>query len=573
MALRLAELVAGLCTVSDLAKGLVDGQGLRSCVFAMRLADHVGLGAAERETLFWVGLLRFVGCTATASQMAAALGDEIAVSAAFAEADTGNTRDMLRRTVDLVGSRPLRVAGFVRRASGTIREHEVTSCEVAQSVAAGLGLPADVAEALGQVFERYDGRGHPGLARGTDLHPAVRTWQVAHTADLLLGLADPAAVATELRRRGGGALDPWMAETAAGLLHLRPERGSLADLLGSEPLRAAGAVVVGTTRMPELAAWAFTSSAAFGPTRNPLDPRLDPGGSSGGAAAAVASGMAAAAVGTDGGGSIRVPAAACGLVGLKPTRALVPLPGGTAEHWFGMTVAGPITRTAQDAAAFLAVLAGEPGLASCAVPGTVHVAYSVRSPSPLGRPGPHQRAAVDEASSRLGAAGHTVSAAAPPYPATMLNDWGSAWLAGIAQDAERLGLDESRLEPRTRTMVRKGRRVLRKGGPGARVLGRWTRRVTEWMTPYDVLLMPVTSRDPGPVGALDGKGYLRTYVASARSVPMTQAWNLAGFPAVAVPVGTREGKPLAVQLVGRAGSESLLLGLAAQLAEQLRRQL
>jgi HD-GYP domain-containing protein (c-di-GMP phosphodiesterase class II) len=234
--LRLAELVAGLCTVSDLAKGLVDGQGLRSCVFAMRLADELDYPDEQRATLFWVGLLRFVGCTATASQMAAALGDEIAVSATFADADTGNSRDLLRRTVGLVGPRPVRLVGFLRRVPGTIREHEVTSCEVAQSVASGLGLPDDVAVALGQVFERYDGTGHPGVTAGADLHPAVRLWQVAHTADLLLEVAEADVVATELRRRGGGALDPDLATRVGELLQLRPERGTVSDLLDVEPL-------------------------------------------------------------------------------------------------------------------------------------------------------------------------------------------------------------------------------------------------------------------------------------------------------------------------------------------------
>jgi amidase len=226
-----------------------------------------------------------------------------------------------------------------------------------------------------------------------------------------------------------------------------------------------------------------------------------------------------------------------------------------------MSVAGPIARTVEDAAALLAVLAGDdltPG-----APAPVHVAHSVRSPSPLGAPGPQQRANVGQAVGRLASSGHRLTAAAPPYPPTLLNDWGAAWLAGIAQEAERLGLDESALEPRTRTMVRKGRRVLRKNGPSAKVLTRWTERVTDWMAPYDVLLMPVTSRPPGPAGALDGKGYLATYLASARSVPMCQAWNLAGFPAIAVPVGDGIGQ--SVQLVGRPGTERLLLGLAAQL--------
>src|SRR4051794_2144467 len=136
------------------------------------------------------------------------------------------------------------------------------------------------------------------------------------------------------------------------------DRRSAEDDVLVRRLRAAGCTVLGSTRMPELAAWAFTSSAAFGATRNPVDLALDPGGSSGGAAAAVGSGMAALGVGTDGGGSIRVPASACGLVGVKPTPGLVPLPGGLETHWFGLTAAGPLARTPFDAAVLLAVLGG-----------------------------------------------------------------------------------------------------------------------------------------------------------------------------------------------------------------------
>src|SRR5919199_6545203 len=169
--IRLAELVAGLSVVSDLAKGLSDGQGLRACALAGDLAARLDLAPADREAVFWVGLLRFVGCTATASEMAAALGDELAVSAAFAEADVRDLRDVLRSTIAAVGHRPDRVLSFLVSAPRLVREHEVASCEVAQAVAGQLGLPGGAAEALGQVFERWDGHGHPGLRRGGQLHP------------------------------------------------------------------------------------------------------------------------------------------------------------------------------------------------------------------------------------------------------------------------------------------------------------------------------------------------------------------------------------------------------------------
>jgi amidase len=326
-------------------------------------------------------------------------------------------------------------------------------------------------------------------------------------------------------------------------------------------LRAAGCVVVGTTRMPELAAWGFTASAAGGPTRNPWDLARDPGGSTGGGAAAVAAGLAALALGTDGGGSLRIPGAACGLVGVKPTAGLVPLPDGLDQHWYGLTVAGPIARTAADAAAALAALSGEPPVV--ADPGPLRVAVSAKSPSPLGRPDAHQRAALHAAADALTAAGHRVDRADPPYPATLLNQWGRSWLAGVAQEADRLGLAPARLEPRTATMVRKGRR----GRPRPAEAAAWRERALAWFADVDVLVTPVVARLPGPAGALTGRGYLATYLASARAVPFCQAWNLAGFPAVTVPVGVRDGLPMVVQLIGRPGSEALLLGVAAQLEQ------
>ncbi len=165
MDLRHAELVAGHCLASDLGKGLDDGQGLRACALAMDLAaevgDEIGLDEDDLVTLYWVALLRFVGCTVTATDVSS-LADELAVSAAFASADTTDLRDVVRRARVLVGSRPDRLAGFLTRAAKVMAAHEVTSCEVAQSVAAQLDLPSAVVAALGEVFERYDGRAIPG---------------------------------------------------------------------------------------------------------------------------------------------------------------------------------------------------------------------------------------------------------------------------------------------------------------------------------------------------------------------------------------------------------------------------
>jgi HD-GYP domain-containing protein (c-di-GMP phosphodiesterase class II) len=233
MSLRLAELVAGLCVVSDLGKGLSDGQGLRSCALAMDLADRLDVPSEQRRTLFWVALLRFVGCTATATEMSV-LGDEVAVSRAFASADTRDLRDVLGRARSVAGSRPDHLLGFLARAPRTIHEHETTSCEVAQSVAAQLDLGDDVVTALGQVFERHDGRGNPGRAHGP-LHPAVALWQVAHLTDLLA--REDVDVAAELRRRAGSALDPDVAPRVADLVGAidLPAAGTVAAVLAREP--------------------------------------------------------------------------------------------------------------------------------------------------------------------------------------------------------------------------------------------------------------------------------------------------------------------------------------------------
>ena len=272
--------------------------------------------------------------------------------------------------------------------------------------------------------------------------------------------------------------------------------------------------------------------------------------------------MAALAVGTDGGGSLRIPAAHCGLVGVKPTTGLVPLPDGLPEHWCGLTVAGPIGRTTADAATALAVLAGDEGPGTPPDLGALRVAVSLRSPSPLARPDVRSRTAVGSAAEALRAAGCSVQRDDPPYPATLLQTWGRYWHAGIAREVDHLGLDPGLLEPRTATMARKGRRVLRGGGPSGAAA--WRDRAEKWFQPYDVVVTPVVARGPSRAGELDGWGYLATYLAAARSVPYTQAWNLAGFPAVTVPLGMGDGLPLSVQLVGPPGSEPLLLGVAAQ---------
>ena len=147
---------------------------------------------------------------------------------------------------------------------------------------------------------------------------------------------------------------------------------------------------------------------------------------------------------------------------------------------------------------------------------------------------------------------------------TLIQQWARFWLAGVAQEVRDLGLDPALLEPRTAAMVTRGERILRRGGP--KPSAAWRDRALTWFDHVDVLVQPVTALRPGPAGALNGAGYLRSYAASARSIAFTQAWNLAGFPAVTAVVGSSDGVPLAVQLVGRPDSESMLVAAAESLA-------
>jgi amidase len=345
-------------------------------------------------------------------------------------------------------------------------------------------------------------------------------------------------------------------------------------------LREAGAVIIGKTNVPELTIWPFTESATFGATRNPWDVQRAPGGSSGGSAAAVAAGMVGAALGSDGAGSIRIPAAWCGLFGLKPQRgrvSLAPRP----RAWHGLSVNGVLTRSVADTALFLDVAAGAidtdldrapaPQVpfsqAAATRPGPLRIALSRRlPPGTIARLDGDVERALAQTGELLRSLGHEVSERDPDYGPGAIPALLVRYLRGIHDDAGAMAHPE-RLERRSRGMARLGGLIppalLERALQGE---AEFSRRVNRLLEDHDVLLTPATATPPPRIGQLNGRGALWTLNAVAGMVPFNGVWNVTGQPAASVPAGFgADGLPRGVQLVGRANDEATLLSLTAQI--------
>ena len=330
-------------------------------------------------------------------------------------------------------------------------------------------------------------------------------------------------------------------------------------------LKEAGAVVIGKTTLPEMAIFGFTETA-FAVTRNPWNPDCSPGGSSGGAGVAVATGMSSLALGSDGLGSIRIPATYCGVFGLKPTRGRLPLMGDLVEHWFSLSVSAPIAATVKDAALMIDVLGGSTTFRDVMMPAKkLRIAVSMKPPTFLASLEQAIRDAVNASAATLREAGHSVSESDPPYPLSLPNNVLRLWAAGVAQDVQ--NLDRSNLEKRTQTMVRLGRLL---GPAPPKALERWAAAASSWFRNFDVAVMPCVAHTSIPAGVWYGRGFVSTVLQQIRALPYTAPWNVAGFPAASVPAGMGpDGVPLSVQVVAPAGGDALVLSVAAQL-EQLR---
>ncbi|MBV8928800.1 MAG: amidase, partial [Mycobacteriaceae bacterium] len=336
-------------------------------------------------------------------------------------------------------------------------------------------------------------------------------------------------------------------------------------------LRAAGAVILGKTAVPELCIWPFTESITFGATRNPWDTGRTPGGSSGGTAAAVAAGMAAIGLGSDGGGSIRIPSTWCGLFGIKPQRDRISL----APHdgaWHGLSVNGPLARTVEDAALFLDVTATKPGgfiAAAARPPQRLRIALSTKVPPPItARVGQAQKAAVEEAGTLLRELGHDVVHRDPDYPpAAIVTNFLPRYLRGVRDDMKTMAPRREYLEARTRGIARLGALFSDRRMAAVRVSeDKVAARLLSIFDDVDVLITPGTATGPSRIGAYQRRGAIVTWQKVAVRVPFQAAFNVTGQPAAVVPWGLdSHGLPLSVQVVGRPYDEATLLSLSAQI--------
>lgn len=353
-----------------------------------------------------------------------------------------------------------------------------------------------------------------------------------------------------------------------------------ADCEAVRRLRAAGAVVVGKTNTPEVGQWPLTEGPGFGVTRNPWSLEHTPGGSSGGAAAAVAGGLVAAAMGSDGAGSVRIPAAWTGLVGIKPQRGRVSTwPEG--EPFNGITVLGPLTRTVADAALLLDVLSGghvedrhtppppaEPyARAAEREPGRLRIGLSWRIPfsGAPARLDPRVRAAVQRLADVLAGLGHEVVRADPAYGLVGASFMPRS-MGGVGEWLAREVGDRSLLDRRTLGNARVGRVLSPLLGVARALEAPLRAQIGRVFGKVDVVLAPTTAQPPLRVGAIDGLAPWATDRVVVGACPYAWPWNVIGWPGVNVPAGlTPEGLPVGAQLLGPANSESLLISLAAQL--------
>ncbi|HEY1690389.1 MAG TPA: amidase [Solirubrobacteraceae bacterium] len=359
-------------------------------------------------------------------------------------------------------------------------------------------------------------------------------------------------------------------------------------------LRNAGFVIVGTTTLPEHGILPTSEARIFGPTRNPWDLQRSSGGSSGGSAAAVASGMVPVAHGNDGGGSIRIPAACCGLVGLKPQRGRITSAPELGESL--LVCDGVLSHTVADTAAILDVLEGyEPGDATWAPPPSepfaaaagrwpvaerlrpLRIAMTTQPPLPEVSLDPLCAQAVTDTAAILRELGHEVEEVDPPWQIEGLSDvFGAVFSSHIALSIAFSAMVTGKLPPTAEDMEPLSwaiHSMVSKMGAVEQLaltvqLQAIARQLVAFLEPYDALLTPALAERPAPLGMLDACAPepMRTFTRSGLYTPFTPLFNATGQPGISLPLFHGEdGLPLAVQLVGKPACEDILLALASEI--------
>jgi amidase len=344
-------------------------------------------------------------------------------------------------------------------------------------------------------------------------------------------------------------------------------------------IKRAGFIMLGKTNTPEFGTTPWTNPLAYGPARNPWDTERTTGGSSGGAAGALAAGLCPLSQGSDGGGSIRIPASCCGLYGIKPSRGRVSHAPGPQSF---LSQSGPISRTVADAAALLDAIAGyevgdawhatphdRPFVEEAATPpGKLRIAWTTRAFTDIDV-APGNRAGVEGAAGLLAELGHDVVEAAPPsWPPEIAQDFFLTWAVRTSAYEPMPPIET--LEPVDRALVELGRSTVATDYEiGMRRIQRGARTMVAFFDDYDVLVTPTVAIPPPIIGSWtlpdDPMG---EFISAANFVPFTPPWNTTGQPAVSVPLHWDElGLPVGVQIVGRPGDEATLIRLSAQLEE------
>jgi amidase len=353
----------------------------------------------------------------------------------------------------------------------------------------------------------------------------------------------------------------------------------------------AGGISLGKTNAPEFGLPSYTESLVAPPARDPYDVSLGAGGSSGGAAVAVAAGMLPFAPGSDGGGSVRIPAAATGLVGVKPSRGLIPSGSGL-DKLAGLTVPGPLARTVADAAMLLDAMIGDQpfpftvraprwdggALLNAAVRGEGRFQLGVMTSSPWDSAydieiEPAASAALAVAVKELDALGHGIEEFALEPDDSYAPNFRTIWqvgAAGIPAEGEGLQL----LEPLTRWLVERGRAIsARQLTEALAALSLFERSIIRQFSGFDAMVTPALAMTPRPIGWYDNEDPERNFAQQVQYTPFTSFANVTGLPAITLPVAvTDAGLPMGVQLVGRPGGEATLLAIGAQLERRLQWQ-